>query len=79
MEGQDVLVFPFTHHFESDAPIDPNSNFAELSKSVNRNERLSAKANTVLRSHLHDRRARKDKTEKLLVIHHRYIINTAFP
>lgn len=79
LEGQDVLVFPFTHHFEQEADIDPTSPFGALSKSVNRNERLSANANTVLRSMLHERRSRKDKTEKLLVIHHRYIINTAFP
>ncbi len=79
LEGQDILVFPFTHHFTQEVQIDPSSNFYALSNSVNRNERLSAKANTVLRSLLHDRRSRKDKTEKLLIIHHRYIVGTAFP
>ncbi|MBP7848129.1 hypothetical protein KA013_02820 [Patescibacteria group bacterium] len=79
LEGQDVLVFPFTHHFEREVEIDATSPFGSLHTSVNRNERLSANANTVLRSMLHERRSRKDKTGKLLIIHHRYIINTAFP
>ncbi len=79
IEWQDVLFFPFTHHFDQNVEIDKKSSFYELSLSSLRNERLSAQANSVLRKMLEERRTTNEKSKKLLLIHHRYIVETAFP
>lgn len=79
IQGQDILFFPFTHHLDVQEEEVARWPFASLAQSTHRNERLSAKANTLLRNSLQEWRSRPTKSATLLVIHHRYIVDTAFP
>lgn len=76
IEWRDVLFFPYTTTFPVDTIRDE---YKELSESTHAKERLSAQANSVFHDIIDTWKKDKIWSEKLLIVHHRYLANVAFP
>lgn len=76
IEDQDVLFFPFCHQFPE--PVETYI-LEDLAKSTQHTAKLARYANNILCEEINKRRHQQTKSERLMLIHHRYIAATAFP
>lgn len=76
IENQDVLFFPFCHHFS-----EPTETYMleEYANSKQHTAQLARYANNILCEEINKRRRKQSGSKSLMLIHHRYIAATAFP
>ena len=88
IDGKDCLMFPFFHpSLQQKIPLSP-SVFGELAASRDRQEQYAAYVNELLHTMIQQRKSEhlgeqwysgNNDNDPLIVIHHRYIAQTAFP
>lgn len=76
IEGKSCLFFPF---FLPEETWSSNDTYKELIESDHPQERISGRANSLLTDLVEERRSRSTNWERLVVIHHRYIVGISFP
>lgn len=77
IDWKDILFFPYS--FQVDTSTDILPDFEELATSQHRWEVLSAYANSILSHAVDEWRQSTHRTDRLYIIHHRYIQKTRFP
>lgn len=78
IDNQDCLIFPFFHpSFQQKKPLEIKK-FTELWESTHRQEQYAAYANELLQNMIDERKS-THTNKKLVVLHHWYIAQTAFP
>ncbi|USN55731.1 MAG: hypothetical protein H6765_03970 [Candidatus Peribacteria bacterium] len=75
IEGQDILFFPFTHFSEE---VVAEEQFQALCEDSHVGMQQSGRANSLLYRLVQEWRS-KQSPKELLILHHRYLVDTVFP